>query len=161
MQIRKGWILALAFLFSCLLNPGVASSSSSSATPSPSSTPSPSLTPSPGATPSPSGTPAPTSATPSPGGSSSSTSSSSTSSTSASTSSGTSRGTVVAWAFFTVLFGVALLMFLYNREQNKRLRAQRGDLLRQSLASNDTMNPPYHQPEPLPGHKPDPTMSSF
>ncbi|CAN0278787.1 unnamed protein product, partial [Ectocarpus sp. 13 AM-2016] len=137
----------------------VASSSSSSATPSPTSTPSPSSTPSPGATPSPSGTPAPTSATPSPGDSSSSTSSSSTSSTS--TSSGTSRGTVVAWAFFTVLLGVALLMFLYNREQNKRLRAQRGDFLRQSLASNDAMNPPYHQPEPLPGHKPDPTMSSF
>ncbi|CAM9579608.1 unnamed protein product [Ectocarpus sp. 12 AP-2014] len=158
MRVRKGWMLALAFLCSCLLNPGVASSSSSSATPSPTSTPSPSLTPSPGATPSPSGTPAPTSATPSPGDSSSSTSSSS---TSTSTSSGTSRGTVVAWAFFTVLLGVALLMFLYNREQNKRLRAQRGDFLRQSLASNDTMNPPYHQPEPLPGHKPDPTMSSF
>ncbi|CAM9910472.1 unnamed protein product [Ectocarpus sp. 12 AP-2014] len=158
MQVRKGWMLALAFLFSCVLNPGVASSSSSSATPSPTSTPSPSSTPSPGATPSPSGTPAPTSATPSPGDSSSSTSSSS---TSTSTSSGTSRGTVVAWALFTVLLGVALLMFLYNREQNKRLRAQRGDFLRQSLASNDTMNPPYHRPEPLPGHKPDPTMSSF
>eukprot|EP00752_Nemacystus_decipiens_P002382 g2248.t2 len=130
--------------------PELASTDDDSTTTTPSPTPAPvsssssssSSTPSPGATPSPTATSAPTT------------------SSSSSSSSGTSRGTVVAWALFTMLVAVGLLVFLYNREKNKRRRIHDGESLRQSLSSADAMHT-YGQQGAQPGQGSDPIMSSF
>eukprot|EP00903_Cladosiphon_okamuranus_P005665 g5628.t1 len=148
MRFRTGWMLILAFLCSCLLEMGLATTTGDDSTSA--NTPSP--------------TPAPASS------SSSSSSSSSTSTTSSgatpsptspsSSSSGTSRGTVVAWALFTMLVAVGLMVFLYSREQNSRRRIHDGESLRQSLSSADAMQM-YGQQGGPPGQGSDPVMSSF